>query len=122
MSRRMYYARFHLTEEAETEEPPRRKKSEEASQQLEIRQSEVQQTEKARFRTESRPQWGDQVLSLIHISAGKGLDKSLKKQIKASSNDLRRLTAKCRLEKVTDQELEEIRQAKSHLEELSARI
>ena len=61
MSRRMYYARFHLTEEAETEEPPRRKKSEEASQQLEIRQSEVQQTEKARFRTESRPQWGDQV-------------------------------------------------------------
>ena len=55
-------------------------------------------------------------------AAGKGLDKSLKKQIKASSNDLRRLTAKCRLEKVTDQELEEIRQAKSHLEELSARI
>ena len=43
-------------------------------------------------------------------------------QIKADSTRLQKLIGRCRLEKVTDQELEEIRQAKSQLEELSARI
>lgn len=44
-------------------------------------------------------------------AAGKGLDKSRKKQIKNSSSQLRKLIGKCRLDKVDEQELQTLRDA-----------
>ena len=47
---------------------------------------------------------------------GKQLDKSLKKQIKSDTTHLRKLVAKCRLEKVDEAQMSEIRAAKEQLE------
>lgn len=50
-------------------------------------------------------------------AAGKGLDKSVKKQIKNSSSQLRKLIGKCRLDKVDEQELQALRDALDQLKE-----
>lgn len=49
-------------------------------------------------------------------NAGKTLDRAAKKQIKADSTRLQKLIGKCRLEKVTEAELAEIREAKQILQ------
>lgn len=49
-------------------------------------------------------------------NAGKTLDKAAKKQIKADSARLQKLIGRCRLEKVTEAELAEIREAKQILQ------
>lgn len=50
--------------------------------------------------------------------AGKQLDKSVKKRIKKKSNTLRKLVDKCRLDKVTETEINDMRSEKSQLENL----
>lgn len=50
--------------------------------------------------------------------AGKQLDKSVKKRIKKKSNTLRKLAGKCRLDRVTETEINDIRSEKSQLENL----
>lgn len=50
--------------------------------------------------------------------AGKQLDKSVKKRIKKKSNTLRKLVGKCRLDKVTETEINDMRSEKSQLENL----
>ena len=53
-------------------------------------------------------------------NAGKQLDKPLKKQVKADIGRLRKLVVKCRLDKVTEAEIEEMRAAKTQLENSAA--
>lgn len=55
-------------------------------------------------------------------SMGKQLDKQRKKQIKADSSTLQKMVSKCRLDKVTEAEVAEIRAAKQKLEESTAGI
>ena len=63
---------------------------------------------------ESRKLCNETELSLKN--AGKTLDRAAKKQIKADSTRLQKLIGKCRLEKVTEAELAEIREAKQILQ------
>ena len=63
---------------------------------------------------ESRKLCNETELSLKN--AGKTLDRAAKKQIKADSARLQKLIGKCRLEKVTESELAEIREAKQNLQ------
>ena len=63
---------------------------------------------------ESRKLCNETELSLKN--AGKTLDRAAKKQIKADSARLQKLIGKCRLEKVTEAELAEIREAKQILQ------
>ncbi len=65
MSRRMYYAQFHLKEELEAEGLARGKEEEEAFQQAETQQPEMRQPEQPRLQTKLCPQWGDQVFGEI---------------------------------------------------------
>ena len=51
-----------------------------------------------------------------YVSVAKTLDRAAKKQIKADSARLQKLIGKCRLEKVTEAELSEIREAKQALQ------
>lgn len=53
-------------------------------------------------------------------NAGKQLDKPVKKQVKADIGRLRKLMAKCRLDKVTEAEVAEMRAAKAQLENNAA--
>lgn len=53
---------------------------------------------------------------------GKQLDKSVKKQVKADIGRLRKLVAKCRLDKVTEEEIAQMRSAKAALENSAAGI
>lgn len=53
-------------------------------------------------------------------NAGKQLDKPVKKQVKADIGRLRKLVAKCRLDKVTEAEVTEMRAAKTQLENSAA--
>ena len=55
-------------------------------------------------------------------NAGKQLDKSVKKQVKADISRLRKLVTKCRLDKVTEAEVEEMRTAKAQLESSAAQM
>lgn len=48
--------------------------------------------------------------------SGKQMDRGVKRQIKADRGKLNKLVMKCRLDKVTESQLEEIRQAKQQLE------
>ena len=52
----------------------------------------------------------------------KNLDKADKKQIKNDCNTLQKLLNKCRLDKISESELEEIRRAKAQLEQSAAQI
>lgn len=52
----------------------------------------------------------------------KTLDHSTRKRIKSDINHLNKLTMKCRLDKVSDTQLAEIRAAKQQLEESAARL
>ncbi len=52
----------------------------------------------------------------------KNLDKADKKQIKNDCNTLQKLLNKCRLDKISESELEEIRRAKAQLEHSAAQI
>ena len=52
----------------------------------------------------------------------KNLDKADKKQIKIDCNTLQKLLNKCRLDKISESELEEIRRAKAQLEQSAAQI
>jgi molecular chaperone DnaK len=54
--------------------------------------------------------------------AGKQIEKEEKKQIKKDSNALQKLLMKLRVDKVTEQEVENIRAAKEQLENSSARV
>jgi molecular chaperone DnaK len=54
--------------------------------------------------------------------AGKQIEKEEKKQIKKDSNTLQKLLMKLRVDKVTEQEVENIRAAKGQLENSSARV
>ena len=47
----------------------------------------------------------------------KDLDRGTKKQVKADVNRLNKMTMKCRLDKVTEEQLAEIREAVRQLEE-----
>lgn len=53
---------------------------------------------------------------------GKQLDKSVKKQVKADIGRLRKLVVKCRLDKVTEEEIAQMRSAKAALENSAAGI
>ena len=53
---------------------------------------------------------------------GKQLDKSVKKQVKADIGRLRKLVVKCRLDKVTEEEIAQMRSAKAALENSTAGI
>ena len=55
-------------------------------------------------------------------SMGKQLDKQRKKQIRTDSSALQKLVSRCRLDKVTEAEVAEIRAAKQRLEESTAGI
>lgn len=55
-------------------------------------------------------------------NAGKQLDKSVKKQVKADITRLRKLVVKCRLDRVTETEIEEMRSARAQLEQSAAQI
>lgn len=55
-------------------------------------------------------------------SAGKDLDKTRKKQIKKDCNNLQKLLSKFRADKVTEADMENIRQAKQALEQSAAEI
>ncbi|MCD8155295.1 MAG: molecular chaperone DnaK [Clostridiales bacterium] len=55
-------------------------------------------------------------------NAGKQLDKNVKKQVKNDSNALRKLVNKCRLDKVEQAELDNMRAAKQQLESSAAGI
>ena len=63
---------------------------------------------------ESRKLCNETELSLKN--AGKTRDRAAKKQIKTDSARLQKLIGKCRLEKVTEAELAEIREAKQILQ------
>ena len=49
-------------------------------------------------------------------NAGKLLDKAVKKQVKGDTAKLQKLVAKCRLDRVDENQLAEIRAAKEQLE------
>ena len=66
--------------------------------------------------SQSLPAKADQAVK----NAGKQLDKPLKKQVKADIGRLRKLVVKCRLDKVTEAEIEEMRAAKTQLENSAA--
>ena len=53
---------------------------------------------------------------------GKQLDKSVKRQVKADIGRLRKLVVKCRLDKVTEEEIAQMRSAKAALENSAAGI
>ena len=55
-------------------------------------------------------------------NAGKQIEKSEKKQIKNDSSTLQRYLTKLRVDKVTQMEIDNIRQAKTQLEQSSARL
>jgi molecular chaperone DnaK len=55
-------------------------------------------------------------------NAGKQIEKEEKKQIKIDCNALQKLLMKFRVDKVTEQDVEEIRNAKQQLENSSARV
>lgn len=55
-------------------------------------------------------------------NAGKQLDRATKKQIKSDSSRLRKLVAKCRLDKVKESDLNELQSAKIQLENSAASI
>jgi molecular chaperone DnaK len=55
-------------------------------------------------------------------NAGKQIEKEEKKQIKKDCNALQKLLMKFRVDKVTEQDVEEIRNAKQQLENSSARV
>jgi molecular chaperone DnaK len=55
-------------------------------------------------------------------NAGKQIEKEEKKQIKKDCNALQKLLMKFRVDKVTEQDVEEIRNAKQQLESSSARV
>ena len=66
-----------------------------------------------------------QLLNKVQMAlkdAGKTIDKAEKKQIKSDLNALQKCVSKCRVDNVTEMELSNIRQAKSQLEQLSARL
>lgn len=53
-------------------------------------------------------------------NAGKTIDKAQKKQIKSDCSDLQKKVSKCRVDKVTEEELQGIREAKAKLEASAA--
>lgn len=53
-------------------------------------------------------------------NAGKNIDKAQKKQIKSDCSDLQKKVSKCRVDKVTEEELQGIREAKAKLEASAA--
>lgn len=53
-------------------------------------------------------------------NAGKNIDKARKRQIKSDCNDLQKKVSKCRVDKVTEEELQQIREARAKLEASSA--
>lgn len=53
-------------------------------------------------------------------NAGKNIDKARKRQIKSDCNDLQKRVSKCRVDKVTEEELQQIREARAKLETSSA--
>lgn len=53
-------------------------------------------------------------------NAGKNIDKAQKRQIKSDCNDLQKRVSKCRVDKVTEEELQQIREARAKLETSSA--
>src|SRR5699024_10108429 len=53
---------------------------------------------------------------------GKLLDKNVKKQVKADISRLRKLVMKCRLDRVTEADVEEMRNARAQLESSAAQI
>lgn len=53
-------------------------------------------------------------------NAGKNIDKAQKRQIKSDCNDLQKKVSKCRVDKVTEEELQQIREARAKLEASSA--
>jgi molecular chaperone DnaK len=55
-------------------------------------------------------------------NAGKQIEKEEKKQIKKDCNSLQKLLAKFRVDKVTEEKIAEIRDAKQQLEGSSARV
>lgn len=55
-------------------------------------------------------------------NAGKLLDKNVKKQVKADISRLRKLVMKCRLDRVTEADVEEMRNARAQLESSAAQI
>lgn len=55
-------------------------------------------------------------------AAGKQLDKETKKQVKADSKKLQRLADKCQIGKATEQQLQEMRNAREQLEKSAASI
>lgn len=55
-------------------------------------------------------------------NAGKQLDKAVKKQVKADTAKLQKLVAKCRLDRVDENQLSEIRAAKEQLEQSAGDI
>ncbi len=66
-----------------------------------------------------------QLLNKVQMAlkdAGKTIDKAEKKQIKSDLNALQKCVSKCRVDNVTEMELSNIRQAKSQLEQSSARL
>ena len=66
-----------------------------------------------------------QLLNKVQMAlkeAGKKIDKAEKKQIKSDLNALQKCVSKCRVDNVTEMELSNIRQAKSQLEQSSARL
>ena len=55
-------------------------------------------------------------------AGGKQIDKSMKKQVKTDINNLSKLLMKLKVDRVTEEELENIRHAKADLEHSSAEI
>ena len=55
-------------------------------------------------------------------AAGKQLDRSVKKEVKNSTNNLRKLAGRCRLDKVERQELDAIRSAMTELEAAASKM
>ena len=55
-------------------------------------------------------------------NAGKLLDKNVKKQVKTDISRLRKLVMKCRLDRVTEADVEEMRNARAQLESSAAQI
>lgn len=53
-------------------------------------------------------------------NAGKNIDKAQKRQIKSDCNDMQKKVSKCRVDKVTEEELQQIREARAKLEASSA--
>ncbi len=55
-------------------------------------------------------------------AAGKQLDRETKKQVKADSKKLQRLADKCQIGKATEEQLQEMRNAREQLEKSAASI